>query len=81
MLHSVRQRCGKHELSPAWATGAGAHEAELKKQIDALVKQGKNKVKAACSRDGTLNCDLIMDATLESFAETLVRREQGQGAN
>jgi len=54
-----------------------AQEAEFKKQVDALVKQGKSKVKAACRRDGTLNCDLITDATLESFAETLVRKKQG----
>lgn len=50
-----------------------ADEAEFERRVNALVQQGKSAVKAACRRDGTLNCDLITDTSLKSFAETLLR--------
>jgi hypothetical protein len=50
-----------------------ADEAEFERRVNALVQQGKSAVKAACRRDGTLNCDLITDKSLKSFAETLLR--------
>jgi hypothetical protein len=51
-------------------------DAETKAQAIEFAKQGTSRVKSACIKDGTLNCDLIDKANAASFAELIIRNRQ-----
>jgi hypothetical protein len=63
------------------ATGAAREKRDqaIHPQAVAMARLGVRFVRAACVKDGTLNCSLIDEATAESFAESIIRdRELSQ---
>jgi hypothetical protein len=48
-------------------------DGELRARAEEFAKQGVGKVKAACAKDGTLNCALIDKDTAATFAEMILK--------
>ena len=52
-----------------------AHNAELNRRVEELLKRGTKAVKSACRKDRTLNCALIDEGTARTFAESIVENQ------